>query len=395
MYLEYKKKIRVLREMLERMLVDEGEYPDKAYINHLLDDMDTRFAIFSYENVQADTKLDVHKMNKDLYIIRKDLEILYKIITELSSRMYKELESYVNGYLLTLESIADEADARAREDLESTSLGAKTIYFTDKVQTMSFADGCATIPIGDVVCKAGSKLYTTIQGTGFTEHQAVFDIGGKQLLPYSVGRDMMRAGGMVKKVSYTYSLPNNAVYGSAFRIANSNIKVDRSHKYDAYGGADQMELTTPTENRLVKFYNNASYEAGDATQYSFYLTNATHIRFDFSNAPTKRNFYEDDVRGLLRDKMYHYEFTMPKGASFRIDMDGILYATKEPLSVKEDSIYVTQHTKAKDFLINEYEPAEDITFHNVSVKIMDVEEGGFHIESIAIKEIYDTEVASE
>lgn len=392
MYLEYEKKIRVLREMLERMLVDDGEYPDKKYINHLLDDMDTRLAVFSYENVQMDTSLDVHKMNKDFYIIRQDLEILYGIIEELSGKMYRELESYVNGYLLTLESIADAADKRAREDLQSTSLGAKTIYFTDQVDSMTFAEGAAVIRIGDIKCKSGSKIYATINGTGFAKDQVVFDIGGKKVLPYSIGREMVKMEGGTKKVSYTYSLPSKSSYGSAFRIANTSINVVHSHKYEAYGGSDQMERTTATENALIKLHNGVSYAASMDTQYSFYLTNATCIRFDFSKPPVRKNFYEDDIRGLQRDKMYHYEFTLPKGAEFRIDMDGITYATKEPLSMKDGSLYVTQHTKAKDFLINEYEPAEEITIHDVTAKISDVTEGSFRIESIAVKEIEDTEV---
>lgn len=391
MYLEYKKKISILREMLERMLAEDGEYPDKAYIDRLLDDMDTRAPLFSYENVQPDTNLDVHKMNKDFYIIRKDLEILYGIVEELSGKMYKKLESYVNGYLLTLEGIADAADKKAQEDLQSTSLGAKVIYFTDKVQSMTFSGGAAVIPIGDIQCKGGSKLYATINGTGFSSADVVFDINGKKVLPYSAGRDMVKIAGGAKKTSYTYSLPKNAAYGSAFRIANASINVNRAHKYEAYGAAEQMEKTTTASNTIVEFYNGTSYKANENTQYSFYLANATRIRFDFSAAPVKRNFYEDDIRGLQRDRMYHYEFTLPKDAEFRIDMDGIMYATKELLSVKDGSLYVVQHTKARDFLINEYEPAEDVTVHDVTAKILNVMEGAFHIESIAIKEVEETE----
>ena len=85
--------------MLEHSLIERGECPDKQYVNQLLSDVDTRLAIFDYENVEPDTKLDVKKMNEDLKLIKKDLDILYEIVTELSGQMYRELESYVNGYL--------------------------------------------------------------------------------------------------------------------------------------------------------------------------------------------------------------------------------------------------------------------------------------------------------
>ena len=94
-YLEHQKKLKVLREMLERSIIDDGEYPDKKYVNQLLEDISTRLAIFDYEKVKPDTKLDLAKMNKDFYCIRKDLGILYEIVEELAGKKYRELEAYI------------------------------------------------------------------------------------------------------------------------------------------------------------------------------------------------------------------------------------------------------------------------------------------------------------
>ena len=74
MYLEYQKKVSVLREMLEQSVMDKGEYPDKKYISQLLDDIDTRMPIFQYEKVNAGEKFDTGKLNDDLRRIKKDLD---------------------------------------------------------------------------------------------------------------------------------------------------------------------------------------------------------------------------------------------------------------------------------------------------------------------------------
>ena len=358
--------------MLERSVIDRGEYPDKNYITQLLNDIDTRMAIFHYDKVTADTKLDVDKMNEDIHSISKDLSILYEIVTELEGKQYKELEAYVNGYLLTLENIADQADKKAREDIEATSLGAKVVCFKSSMPEMSFDNGIATIKLGDIICDGCSKIYGAISGRGFLQSSVVFDFGEgehQKVLPYAVNRDLVQLDGDVKKVSYTYTVPKKYSYGAAFKIANASIKVNPSHRYEAYGGANMLRRTTANSDGLVRFLNASSYDLSMTTQYSFYLTNATKIRFDFSEEPSSRNFSEDDIIGLRRDKVYYYELTLEKGASFNIETNGITYAKKEKLSVNDHELYISGYTRATDFLINEYEPAAPVTLKDVKVRI--------------------------
>lgn len=381
--------------MLERSIIDDGEYPDKKYVNQLLEDISTRLAIFDYEKVKPDTKLDLAKMNKDFYCIRKDLGILYEIIDELAGKKYRELEAYVNGYLLTLETIADKADKKAREDIEATALGAKNIFFKDSMPSVSFDHGIATMSLGNFECTAGSKIYATIKGYGFLQTQVAFLLNDRQLLPYNINRDTVTFGDSVKKNSYTYSVPKTVVVQSAFKIANTSIKVDKSHRYEAYGGMNQLQKATANRVSLLSFKNGVSYETASTTQYSFYLTNATQIRFEFTQEPQKKNFYDDEILGLRRDKMYHYEFTLGKDAQFNIETNGIVYATKEKLSINDKELYVSGYTQARDFLINEYEPAGKVSIRDAKIKIYDVEEDAFRIDAIAIKEIPETAEVEE
>lgn len=378
--------------MLERSAVDDGSYPNKKYIDKLIEDLGTRKAVFSYEDVQAGGQLDTGKLNKDLMLIKKDLEILYEIVSELAGEKYAKLEAYVNGYLSALEETADEADESARLDYESTSLGAKTIYFKQGMPAISFDDGAAILSLGGVTCSADSNVYGVISGYGFSQEDVAFDFDGKRISPYDVNRETIRTGGTTKKTSYTYTLPADSPYHASFKIANSSIVVDEGHRYEAYGGSNKILCETANKKLLIAFTDGKTFDSSTEMRYSFYLMNATRIRFDFSEKPSSRNFPEDDEANLRRDNVYKYEFVMPKGSSFQIETDGITYATKENISINGTELYVSGYTPAEDFLIYAYEPGDPVTFKDVKVYIYGAKEDAFSISSVAVKEYAEEEL---
>ena len=386
MYLEYQKKVSVLREMLERSVMDKGECPDKKYINQLLDDIDTRMPIFQYEKVNAGERFDTEKLNDDLRKIKEDLGILYAIVTELAGKKYVALEAYVNAYLSSLENIADEADERARQDYEATTLGAHTVYFKQGMPEAAFENGAAVLSLGDISCTAESNVYGVIEGYGFSQEDVAFDFGSKRISPYSVNRETVRTGGTSKRETYTYTLPANSQYHASFKIANSNIPVDDGYAYAAYGGANKLSMEADDETKLTGFLNGASYTNGKETRYRFYLMNATRIRFDFSEAPESRSFTEDDSTGLKRNNVYAFDFVMKADASFTVETDGIVYATKEKLSVNGGELYVSGYTKAEDFIIYVTNPGDPVVLKDVKVRIYGAKESEFSVTSVAVKE---------
>lgn len=386
MYLEYKKKIGIIRDILEQNIMKRGECPDKAYIESLLNDIDTKKAIFEYEKVKAGENLDTKKLNDDLFCIKKDLETLYQIVSELAGEKYVQLEAYVNGYLSSLEAVADEADKKAREDFEGMSLGSRVVYFKQGMPEATFGNEMVTLMLGNISCTADSKAYGVIEGYGFERENVIFDFGGKKVSPYSVSRETVSTGGETKKSTYTYTLPKNNAYHASFKLANSNIAVDEGYRYEVYGGAGKLSSEAPNKKMLVAFSNGVSYEAEARTHYSFYLVNATKIRFDFSAAPETRSFPEDDVSSMRRDKVYKFDFVMPQDSVFNIETDGIVYATKEEVAINGKELYIVGHTDAEDFLVNVYQPGGPVVFDDVKVYIYGVKRDEFSITSIAVKE---------
>lgn len=390
MYLEYMKKIQVLRSMLERAIADDDRYPDKHTVDQLLEDISTRYSVFRYEAVKPNTLFDVDKFNRDVWCIRKDLDILYGIVSELAGRKYVELEAFINGYLTTLEDAAEAAEGRARESLAVTSIGASTIYYSDTVPAVSFENNNAVISLGSIGCTGGSRILGAVNGYGFRQEDAVFDFGRTRILPYSVNRETMTVPGTPQRNTYTYTLPEASAYRTTFKIANSNIRVDERNVYEAYGGANRIAIYEKQGTHLDLLDADAEYYAPNQRTYSFYIMNATAVRFDFSTAPISRSFQDDEITGLQRDRVYYFTFTMPAGGSVRIGSDGMPYATKEKLAVNDMELYVAGHTQATDFLIYEYQPGERAVLDNVTLTIHGVDENSFRIESIAVKEIVQT-----
>jgi len=394
MYLERLKKIKELKELTERALLQQGEFPDKAYVKQLLGEMDTRYAIFKYDDVRPDTKFDLVKMVNDLRCIQKDLNIIYEIVNELARDKYNRLEAFVNGYLSSLENIADKADKKAMEEIETTSLGASMVFFTNDVSAVRIENTTATIQITNLKCTPQSKLYGSIIGTGFNIEDVVFQVDGHKFSPYSVNNSTFKVGGELERNTYTYAVNEDYPVGSAFKIPNSAIGASERNNYEVYGARDKVKEMSNTHSALVPVTELQGNVAANTTTYSFYIGNATKIIFDFSAEPTYKNFSSYENKNLDKDRIYHFEFTVPAGTSFSWVHDGTIFATKEKISVNGSELCIVENTMAKDFIIYEYAPGDKVVYDDVKIIIHNIRQEVFCIESVAIKEISETGVAA-
>lgn len=391
-YLEHLKKIAAQKDLLERSLFKQGEYPDSAYVKRLLSDIDTRYAILDYSHVKDDTYIDIDKFNDDFYCILKDLEILYSIVDEFASKKFIELQSYVNAYLSSLEEVAERADERAYQSIESTTLNSSTVYYTDIMSAATLQDKVLTITLGTMQFSPQSKVYCTIKGTGFSAEDVVFKIGNKKVSPYQLNGDTVKIDGTLTKHTYTYQLPDSQTSSAGrIKIANEAIKVNEHNKYRIYGSAGNIQVKTPKNTSLIPYENIASNTQNTHAFYSFYLTDATKITFNLSDEPIHKNFSSYDIKNLKRDKIYYFEMELTANQAFSFNMDGKIYATKETAAVNDNELYVVNYTPAKDFVIYEYS-ADTKVSEDVSVSIYNLQEQYYEFGNISINEISDIEV---
>jgi len=221
----------------------------------------------------------------------------------------------------------------------------------------------------------------------------VFQVVDKKFSPYSVNRSTMKVGGELQKNTYTYAINDNYPVGKAFKLPNSAIVASEKNLYEVYGGRGYVKGVSSKYTGLVSANELQNSVVNETTTYSFYLSDATRITFDFSIEPTYKNFENYDMQNLKRGKVYHFEFTMPAGTAFSWAHDGTVFATKEKTAVSGTELCIVEHTLANDFIIYEYAPGDKVVYDNVKVIIHNVKQEVFHIDSIAIKEICETGVA--
>ena len=225
-YLERLKKIKVQKDLIERSLLKEGSYPDKQYVKQLVDNIGTRLAILDYINVEAGETVDIDKINNDMYAVYQDLKILYSIVAELANNKYIKLEAYVNGYLNTIEELADRADKHAVQSIESTALNAQTVYYTNQLPSARYRNSDVIISLGSIMCSPQSKIIGYVEGDGFDNDKAVFSIGSNNITPYPINNSYFKSGGTVQRNTYTYAVTDSDLIAGASRF---KIQIGRAH----------------------------------------------------------------------------------------------------------------------------------------------------------------------
>ena len=393
-YLERLKKIKVQKDLIERSLLKEGSYPDKQYVKQLVDNIGTRLAILDYINVEAGETVNIDKINNDMYAVYQDLKILYSIVAELANDKYIKLEAYINGYLNTIEELADRADKHAVQSIESTALNAQTVYYTNQLPSARYRNSDVIISLGSIMCSPQSKIIGYVEGDGFDNDKAVFSIGSHNITPYPVNNSYFKSGGTVQRNTYTYAVTDNDLIAGAsrFKIPIESLSAQEHYHYDIYGGRDMIYKKNDTGIAVTDYRQEFNKETESVTSYSFYLTDATKINFEFSNTPIKTSFTEYANTSLKRNDITKFEFTIDKDTAFSFSTDGSTFATKETSAINNNSLYVANNTKARDFTIYEYQPGKKVNYDNVTLRIYNVNQSEFHIDMIAIKEINDLNI---
>lgn len=381
MYEDKKMKLQVYRDIIKKQLIKQGEYPRKEMVDSLVNNIDTRYAILDHYTITENSGFDIDRFNTDLYSLYHDLLILYKVVYNLESKKYIELESMINGYLSSLEEVANACEVQTKLQTESTSLG-NTIYFAAGGYNLSFLDKKAIVNIGSLTIEDRSQISCFVTGSGFSQEKVVFSFDKKNVSPYTVDNNVIYADGEIKTNTYEYKLNNSEQIAKAFLIPS--ITADERYSYIAYGGKGAIMVSGNSKEIVLK-ENSIPVSIYRRSKIRFFLKDASYIAFDFSAAPITKNFTGYKINGL--SGITEIAFECEAGTSFDFKTDGTSYATKEIATVYGEGLYIAKYSDAKDFLIYEYIPVGSQTYKNVKMTIYDVDYDSFKIDSIAVKQL--------
>ena len=386
LYRDEIEKVNYYRERIIELMAKNGEFPNEIDVQKRLDDIDTRLAVFQYDNVISGESFDTTKFNDDMAAIRQDLLILYKLAYEQCIEEYQKLESYVDTHLKELEVLAKHYKLRTDLELATTSLG-KTIYFQTSGFQFTEENTVAHIHLGKIEASAGSKLACLFEGRHINMDQVVFNFGSQHCLPYSYNRDFFQVTGDPTHFNYHYERQGAAdTNKSTVEMAPDGFTPDKNNSYIIYTGKDefqvQNEYGSETERRIGGLANSFT----DSGRVVFYIVGGSYASFEFGNAPVKKNF--DGT--MIEEMPKHQKITMSytDGLSFAVNTDGTIYAMRANGVISGNKLYYPSLTAEQEFLIEEYTSDKKVSYDDASITVSGLTAGfPLDITSIAIKEI--------
>ena len=385
MYEDHKLKIKVYRDMIKKSLIKQGQFPSKEMVEGLLEHIDMKYAILDHITIAENSSFDVAQINTELYCLYKDLVILYSVVYELENKKYIELESFINGYLTSLEEIADECEQKTNLQTEATTLG-KTILFESNGSNISFNNSKAVIDLKSLSVEAKSEISCFIEGSGFTQDKVVFNFYQNDKViyttsPYSIDNNTVVVDGDIDTKTYEYSVDQNEQRSNMFKIPT--IEANDEYYYYGYGGKNQLMIVDQEGRHIYKKSNTAIFLT-NKSEVHFYVHGASYFNMDISQEPIVKNFTNYNMHDL--PEIAEINFTAQRGTSFSFETDGTIFAEEETMQAEGKELYVTQTTHVEDILVFEIRPGKPVFFDRVEAIIYNIDHEFLHIDSIAIKQ---------
>ena len=386
LYSDEIEKLNYYREQIIELMAKNGELPNDMEVQKRLESIDTRLAVFQYDNVVSGEPFDTTKFNEDMAAIRQDLLILYKLAYTQCIEEYQKLEQYIDTHLKELEILAKHYKLRTDLELSITSLG-KTIYFKTSGFQFTEENTVAHVQLGKIEASAGSKLACLFEGRHIRMDQVVFNFGNQHCLPYSYNRDFFQVSGDPTHFSYPYERQTSADTGeSTVEMAPDGFVPDKNNSYIIYTSKDafqvQNEYGSEVEHRISGLANTFT----GSGRIVFYIVNGTYASFEFGNAPVKKNFDGTMIENMPKHQKITMSYT--DGLSFSVNTNGTIYAMRANGVISGNKLYYTYPTTEREFLIEEYTNDKKVSYDDASITISGLTAGTpLDITSIAIKEV--------
>ena len=90
-YLVELEKLKFYRDRISQQIIHSGRYPNQFELQHKLNDINLRIAIFQNKLIEEKDIFNTKEFNDKFEAIYQDLLILYKVVYQLSVQKYLDL----------------------------------------------------------------------------------------------------------------------------------------------------------------------------------------------------------------------------------------------------------------------------------------------------------------
>ena len=385
-YLVELEKLKFYRDRISQQIIHSGRYPNQFELQHKLNDINLRIAIFQNKLIEEKDVFNTKEFNDKFEAIYQDLLILYKVVYQLSVQKYLDIKSYAEMHLSELEQMAKGYEYKTKFEIESTPLG-KTVLFKTNGFEIKTNNNIYTINLGDITISKGSKLACIWDSNVTSDENVIFTIGKLNCSPFSYNRDYLKIPGQSNYKTYTYEQSEDTVTQTMAPMDLDNFIPNYNNNYIIYAGKNYIKKSVKTGDSVIQRDETSSFYLDDAAgRITFYILNGSYAYFNFSKEPLSKNFSGYNIESMDTHQKITFEYD--SGMAFDFTTDGIVYAEKEKGIVNNDVLYYPNNLDVPSYYIEEYNTEDKVTMPvTVTVSKLNNQEKDLTINAIAVKEL--------
>lgn len=398
MYKDMSAKLAFHKEKIIQSFIDKGIYPTDERVQNLINSIDLGLPYLVAQEVKPGEEFDCEIYNAMVNSIYKDLELLYRILNELSIKEYVMLKSFIDTHLDSLENKVNFYKEKATQEVNSTSLG-KTILFKNSNYNITTNNTIQTIKLGNILVHKASRISCYLNANEIEADKAVFVLTGpdnKQInvTPYNYNQNSIVIPGNMNIKEYDYTIDDKQVISSMTKM-DLNTELNPTNKYEILGGKDKILVKQFGELTNQQFINKpTSYDMlgfSEKSYIDFYTVGTKSITFRFNKKPINTNFSLDNYKVDNLNYIHHFFIECDAGFAFDFEIDGgQVYAIRSSGLILDNELYFPKTADIREFHIIEYEIGDPIIY-DCQLRIINDDAEPINIDSIMIKELLPME----
>lgn len=396
MYKDIATKISFHKERIIKEFIKKGIYPNDKLIAERMSSIDTGLSYLQPDKILPGEYFDVPAYNTMIDMLWRDLELLYKLLYEITIKEYTTLRSFVDTHLDELESIANKYKLKAEQEVNSTSLG-KTILFKSDSFDLHTQNAVTVVDLGEVKVNKGSRVACYMNANNIEPEKIVFGFKQGESEPlyvsaYNYNQDSIVIPGQLEMKSYTTTFPADQILSGPAQMNLGDNKASENNSYVILAGKNKMlvkKFDTRYSQIIQEVPTNLNMASFDKHSYiDFYVVGGSSITFRFNKKPISTNFPLDNYRVENLNHIHHFFIECEAGFSFDFELGdgGDVYAIKERGTINNEKLYFSRSIEVRDFLIEEYKVGQTTAYH-AFVKVINDDGDPVDIESVMIKEL--------
>lgn len=375
-------KLNYYKKQIMKDFITKATYPSVEELNSKLEALNLSESYYKTVLVSNGELFNTQVFNAQSKALGEDLNLLYKLLKEMTQTRIDYLSQFADTNLTALEKKVSFYLNKSKLEVQSSDLGY-TAYYNEAPFIGEQVGEYFYIDCGNIKLTNGSSIYLLVEGNDINYARLTLDNGLETfyVTPYGLNRQYFKVPGepKINEIQVTSSSTPKA-YENVL-VPYTDIK--ENCEYVILTGKDNVATKASNKSNYSGYKQCVCYER---TMIDFYVKDASSIQIRVSNTPLNTNYDFSQEVIKLEKGIKHFYLEMPEKSGVEIFLDGgSIYAQKAKGVIRSNLLYFIHNTPFKDFLILEKTKINQTNFKaTLEVKSTSNNLG---IQNIMIKEL--------